>query len=1117
MSTYSIVIPAYNAERWLVSCLNSLKSQDFADWEAIVVVDGATDKTLEIANSFSIEDSRFTVLNKGVNEGRHLARKSGVLKSSGSYVLFLDADDELETNALSQLNSCVPLQDGIILHFGVNCFAAEGFASEDASKFSDWANSGNGAKTKFELLDSMFSSRSDLTMDWNIHHRLFPGDLARSSFAQMTDARLDFGEDGYEMLVLAHASEGELYRNDLKLYNYFIGRGVTNNRQLSFDEYAQLINQVSKTLDESRSFCDKFEIPTSYYDGFAFHLQTNLMNDWCGRLSEEDKLSALPLLQTVLPTAILAEGTMRLARDVFYTKYVNGESVSNDDLCVCCYQFADRLARVSGTSPLFDNLREAATSHLSNIVLGNIDTDSLIEKSGSLSSFFCNEYIPMLLCRKARDRAYELIQSGKHADETDYCFRAYEAAVALEGSLGFSLPKEYQSLRYEALVHLCELERQLTWASSSSADAPTISSKSEYDEQSIRIFVTTHKDVNLFKSNILQPVQVGTANPRKRLLWAYQDDEGDNIANLNAMYCELTTQYWAWKNVDAEYYGFCHYRRYFDFSSDVHEENPYGEIIDQCIDWDSQKRYALSDELICKSVEGYDIITTGIKDLNSFPECFENPEDQYSRAPYLHIGDLHRVIKILKQRYPDYAEDADAYLTGHMACFCNMYIMRKKQFFSYCNWMFPILEQFIDDWDTSKLSREALRTPGHLSERLFNIWLIHQKRVSPVLKCKEVQCVHFEKPEHLPKPQLEPADSHGLPVVPVVFAADNNYVPMVTTTAFSMLKNASRDSFYDVVILEKDFSEYNKRIMTEFFGQFENASVRFVNVAGMISAYNLQTSNEHISVETYYRFLIQKILPGYDKVIYLDSDLIVKGDVSELYATDLETNLLAAARDIDYLGNLNMNDGKRMEYTKEVLQMENPYDYFQAGVLVLNTAEMRKLYSFEKWLEIAAEPKYIYDDQDILNAHCQGRVTYLDNSWNVMNDCGGRTAKVFSFAPAGLFDKYIAAYQAPKIMHYAGFEKPWKPGPCDQKELYWSYARQMPFYESLLSMVFIDKNRVAADIQRSQDDAVRLAKTPARAISENSPLREVFDEALPQGSTRREVAKLVVRKLRGRK
>ena len=304
--------------------------------------------------------------------------------------------------------------------------------------------------------------------------------------------------------------------------------------------------------------------------------------------------------------------------------------------------------------------------------------------------------------------------------------------------------------------------------------------------------------------------------------------------------------------------------------------------------------------------------------------------------------------------------------------------------------------------------------------------------------------------------------------------------------------------------------------MSEFFVQFENASVRFVNVAGMIGAYNLQTSNEHISVETYYRFLIQKILPGYDKVVYLDSDLIVKGDVSELYATDLGANLLGAARDIDYLGNLNMNDGKRMEYTKEVLQMENPYDYFQAGVLVLNTAEMRKLYPFEKWLEIAAEPKYIYDDQDILNAHCQGRVTHLDNSWNVMNDCGGRIAKVFSFAPAGLFDKYMAAYRAPKIMHYAGFEKPWKPGPCDQKELYWSYARQTPFYEMFIDMKYLSKQQAAFDIDRAKQDVVYQLTTPARAIGEDNPLRKIFDGVLPMGSRCREVVKAVVRKLRGR-
>lgn len=74
-----------------------------------------------------------------------------------------------------------------------------------------------------------------------------------------------------------------------------------------------------------------------------------------------------------------------------------------------------------------------------------------------------------------------------------------------------------------------------------------------YDKQNIRIFVTTHKNVNTFDSKIMQPVQVGPKN--YRFPWAFHDDEGENISNLNPRYCELTTQYWAWKNIKADYYA----------------------------------------------------------------------------------------------------------------------------------------------------------------------------------------------------------------------------------------------------------------------------------------------------------------------------------------------------------------------------------------------------------------------------------------------------------------------------------------------------------------------------------------------------------------------------------
>lgn len=60
-------------------------------------------------------------------------------------------------------------------------------------------------------------------------------------------------------------------------------------------------------------------------------------------------------------------------------------------------------------------------------------------------------------------------------------------------------------------------------------------------------------------------------------------------------------------------------------------------------------------------------------------------------------------------------------------------------------------------------------------------------------------------------------------------------------------------------------------------------------------------------------------------------------------------------RDIDFLGNLNVKHGKRMNYAKTVLKMQNPYDYFQAGVLVLNTKAMREHYTIEQWARLRIE------------------------------------------------------------------------------------------------------------------------------------------------------------------
>lgn len=701
--------------------------------------------------------------------------------------------------------------------------------------------------------------------------------------------------------------------------------------------------------------------------------------------------------------------------------------------------------------------------------------------------------------RFVRDKAYALLSADQliAPDDTLPNWFAMANAITVPADQISEDSIRFHEMKQVATHHMTELTEK-------TRNTETFQ---KYNEQRIRLFVTTHKNVDTFDSAIIQPVQVGLREGSYRFPWAFHDDDGENISDLNPRYCELTTQYWAWKNINADYYGFCHYRRYFDFSDTPHKENPYGEIMDDYIDAKAAKEYGLDDTNIERVVRQYDVITTPFGDLTEIIDEHGTPRALWEAAPLLHDDDLLRCYRILCKMYPDYKEDADAFFKGNKACFCNMFIMKKEIFFDYCSWMFPILEEFDRNTDYSTYSKEALRTPGHLSERLLNIYLMHHKRIGSNWKFKELQCVHFTNPE--PAEELKPLDVFDRPIVPVVFAADDNYVPQLTTTVYSAMKNADPSYFYDVVVLQRNVAWDKQERLRDFFKQFPNMSLRFTNVERELSGYDLSTNNAHISIETYYRFLIQKLLPFYDKVLYLDSDIVINGDIAKLYNTDLQGKLLGAIRDIDFLANLNVKHGKRMGYAKNVLKMKNPYDYFQAGVLVLNTKAMRERYTIRQWLTYASNPAFIYNDQDVLNAHCEGEVLYLPWEWNVVHDCGGRVGNLFVQAPNDIYDAYMRSRNNPQIIHYAGFQKPWTDPDCDFASIYWRYARETPFYERLLK-------RVVKATAPKAPVIVTPAKPP-RAVGEDNPIRKIIDPIMPIGSHRRELLKSIGRIARGRR
>jgi len=115
----SVVIPAYNAQAYLRECLESVLAQSYTDWEAIVVNDGSTDSTLDIALSYSARDPRIRVISTP-NRGQSCARNVGIKDIKGQWLTFLDSDDTLCPEALEKLLSAAAGVDIVVGQFTRN-------------------------------------------------------------------------------------------------------------------------------------------------------------------------------------------------------------------------------------------------------------------------------------------------------------------------------------------------------------------------------------------------------------------------------------------------------------------------------------------------------------------------------------------------------------------------------------------------------------------------------------------------------------------------------------------------------------------------------------------------------------------------------------------------------------------------------------------------------------------------------------------------------------------------------------------------------------------------------------------------------------------------------------
>jgi len=226
----------------------------------------------------------------------------------------------------------------------------------------------------------------------------------------------------------------------------------------------------------------------------------------------------------------------------------------------------------------------------------------------------------------------------------------------------------------------------------------------------IKLLVCCHRREELPKHELLVPIQVGTALASEPFEGYLHDNTGENISEKNKRYCELTALYWAWKNLQADYYGLFHYRRFL--YPDTGARLPYRVVDNAAPQLSGQLGYADFSRLIRE----YDLILPLRENMHV------SVREHYADAPFHHEKDLRLIEEIVSRRHPEMVPAMEEYLSSTEHYFGNICIMKRELFYDYCTWLFQILEEFDRKADTTGYSAQELRVNGYLAEPLLGIY-----------------------------------------------------------------------------------------------------------------------------------------------------------------------------------------------------------------------------------------------------------------------------------------------------------------------------------------------------------------------------------------------------------
>ena len=272
--------------------------------------------------------------------------------------------------------------------------------------------------------------------------------------------------------------------------------------------------------------------------------------------------------------------------------------------------------------------------------------------------------------------------------------------------------------------------------------------------------------------------------------------------------------------------------------------------------------------------------------------------------------------------------------------------------------------------------------------------------------------------------------------IPIAMALDNNYIYLTIIAIHSIMLNSYPETFYIFYIMHSpDFTEINKNKLLNLTNKYNRCSIQLID---MKNEYKDEAIlQDRITTPTYYRISLPYLLPQYDKLIYLDGDIICYGDLKEMYYIDMENYY--------YKGFL---------YYSNDPSCANNDIYIGAGVLLVNNKELRKDDMVNKMIAYMKNNRNTLKllDQTIINYVCKDKIGFLPAKYGRLNflDLIERNESVYDnkkykYTREELEESYIN----PIIYHF--IFKPWVVMDKYQAFLFWDFVKKIGIYEEVCS------------------------------------------------------------------